>query len=276
MVPMKMHKPRCGGATALLVTLPMVALGVEVPAPNTVTAPAVSPPAVTSVPAAPAQQAASYSLGLTFGGQLHHGGLKDDVSMDALVKGITDGLNGRTPTQEDKQRVAILLRSAKEAVGAKNKTAAHEFLAKNAKIAGVTTTASGLQYKILAAGDAGSASPKPTDQVTVQYRGRLLNGTEFDSSYSHGQAASFRVNAVIKGWQEALPMMKPGAKWQLFVPPELAYDVNTPATIPPGSLLVFDIELLKVAAPATLDDPAIRQRIKPAPGAPPPAAAPKS
>jgi FKBP-type peptidyl-prolyl cis-trans isomerase FklB len=257
-----------GGAAALLITLPMFARGVEVPAPNAAAAPAVS-----GVPVVAPQQAASYSLGLTFGGQLHHGGLKDDVSMDALMKGITDGLNGRTPTQEDKQRVAMLLRSAKEAVGAKNKTAAREFLAKNAKSAGVTTTASGLQYKILAPGDAASASPKPTDQVTVQYRGRLLNGTEFDSSYSHGQAASFRVNGVIKGWQEALPMMKPGAKWQLYVPPELAYDVNTPATIPPGSLLVFDIELLKVDAPATLNDPAIRQRIKPAE---PPAAAPKS
>jgi FKBP-type peptidyl-prolyl cis-trans isomerase len=166
-----------------------------------------------------------------------------------------------------------LLRSAKEAIGAKNKTAAREFLAKNAKTAGVTTTASGLQYKILSPGDAASASPKPTDQVTVQYRGRLLNGTEFDSSYSHGQAASFKLNAVIKGWQEALPMMKPGAKWQLFVPPELAYDVNTPATIPPGSLLVFDIELLKVDAPGTLNDPAIRQHIKPAE---PAAASPKS
>jgi FKBP-type peptidyl-prolyl cis-trans isomerase FklB len=234
--------------TAIILPLaltPLLALGVEVAAPNSPVAPAVH-----GVPVVPADQAASYSLGLTFGGQLHHGGLSDGISMDALMKGINDGLNGRAVTQEDKQRVAILLRSAKEIIGAKNKTAAREFLVKNAKAAGITTTASGLQYRILAAGDAASPSPKPTDQVTVQYRGRLLNGTEFDSSYSHGQAATFRVNSVIKGWQEALPMMKPGAKWQLYVPPELAYDINSPTTIPPGSLLVFDIELLKVAAPA--------------------------
>jgi FKBP-type peptidyl-prolyl cis-trans isomerase FklB len=221
--------------------------------------------------------AAMYSLGLTFGGQLHHGGLnKSSVSMDALVKGINDGLNGRAVTPQDKQRVSTLLRSSKEGIGAKNKTIAHEFLVKNAKAAGVTTTASGLQYKILAPGDAASASPKPTDQVTVQYRGRFLNGTEFDSSYSHGQAASFRVGAVIKGWQEALPMMKPGAKWELFVPPELAYDLDSPPTIPPGSLLVFDIELVKIDAPASLNDPAVRQLMKPARGATPTPAIPKS
>ena len=218
-----------------------------------------------------------YSLGLTFGGQLHHGGLnKGSVSMDALLKGINDGLNGRTTTPQDKQRVTTLLRSAKEAIGAKNKTVAHEFLVKNAKAPGVTTTTSGLQYKILAPGDASSASPKRTDRVTVQYRGRFLNGSEFDSSYSHGQAASFRVDAVIKGWQEALPMMKPGAKWELFVPPELAYDIDSPTTIPPGSLLVFDIELVKIDAPASLNDPAVRQLMKPAGGATPTPAIPKS
>jgi FKBP-type peptidyl-prolyl cis-trans isomerase FklB len=222
-------------------------------------------PALAAPPAAPAQSvaaeaaaeaAASYSLGVTFGGQLHHGGLKDGISIDALTKGIRDGLDGRTVTEPDKQRVALLLRSAKSVVSAKNKAAAREFLVKNAQVAGVTTTRSGLQYKVLEPGDSAAESPKPTDQVTVQYRGRLLNGTEFDSSYARGQAASFRVNSVIKGWQEALPLMKPGAKWQLFVPPELAYDTTTPATIPPGSLLVFDIQLVKISAPASGSDPA--------------------
>jgi FKBP-type peptidyl-prolyl cis-trans isomerase FklB len=195
-------------------------------------------------------EAATYSLGLTFGGQLHHSGLKDTLSTDALVQGIRDGLRGKTVTPEDKLRVAGLLRSTKEAAGAKNYAAAREFLARNAKSEGVTTLPSGLQYKVLAPGSADSPSPKPADQVTVQYRGRLLNGTEFDSSYSHGQAASFRLDGVIKGWQEALSLMKPGAKWQLFVPPQLAYDLNTPAAIPPGSLLVFDIELVKIDAAA--------------------------
>lgn len=216
------------------------------------------------VPAVSAQQAVSYSLGLTFGGQLHHGGITDELSMDALMKGLQDGLHGKTVSQEDRQRVAMLLRSAKELVGASNKEAARAFLAKNAKLPGITTTPSGLQYKVLTPGNPNSASPKPTDQVTVQYRGRLLNGTEFDNSAMHGQAASFRVNSVIKGWQEALPLMKPGAKWQLFVPPELAYDLNSPSTIPPGSLLVFDLELIKVTPQPKLDDPALRQSLKPA------------
>ena len=195
-------------------------------------------------------EAATYSLGLTFGGQLHHSGLKDNLSTDALLQGIRDGLRGKTVSPEDKLRVAALLRSTKEAAGAKNYAAAREFLARNAKSEGVTTLPSGLQYKVLAPGNADLASPKPADQVTVQYRGRLLNGTEFDSSFSHGQAASFRLDSVIKGWQEALSLMKPGAKWQLFVPPQLAYDVNTPAAIPPGSLLVFDLELVKIDSAA--------------------------
>jgi FKBP-type peptidyl-prolyl cis-trans isomerase len=209
-----------------------------------------------------AQQAASYSLGLTFGGQLHHGGITDELSMDALMRGVQDGLHGKAVSAEDKQRVAMMLRSAKELVGAGNKEAARAFLAKNAKLPGVTTTPSGLQYKVLAPGDPHAAAPKSTDQVTVQYRGRLLNGMEFDNSAMHGQAASFRVNSVIKGWQEALPLMKPGAKWELFVPPELAYDLNSPSTIPPGSLLVFDIELIKVTPPPKLDDPSLRQSLK--------------
>jgi FKBP-type peptidyl-prolyl cis-trans isomerase FklB len=201
-----------------------------------------------------AEDAAVYSLGLTFGGQLRHSGLKDEMPTEALMQGIRDGLRGKAPTPQDKQRVADLLRSAKQAAGAKNYAAAREFLEKNAKLAGVTTLPSGLQYKVLAAGNADAPSPKPSDQVTIQYRGRLLNGTEFDSSYAHGQAASFRVNSVIKGWQEALQLMKPGGKWQLFVPPQLAYDVNTPPSIPPGSLLVFDLELVKIDPPAVLGE----------------------
>jgi FKBP-type peptidyl-prolyl cis-trans isomerase FklB len=197
-----------------------------------------------------AEEAAAYSLGLTFGGQLRHSGLDASVVSDALTQGIRDGLGGTAVTQQDKARVAELLRAAKDVVGVRNKAAAQEFLAKNAKVKGVTTLPSGLQYRVFSAGSADSASPELTDQVTVQYRGRLLNGTEFDSSYAHGKPISFRVNSVIKGWQEALSLMKPWAKWQLFVPPQLGYDVNTPAAIPPGSLLVFDIELVKIGPPA--------------------------
>jgi FKBP-type peptidyl-prolyl cis-trans isomerase FklB len=157
------------------------------------------------------------------------------------------------------------LGAGKEAVSAKNKTNSRAFLTKNSEEKGVVTTPSGLQYKIIDAGNSNLPAPKPTDEVVVQYRGRLLSGAEFDSSYSRGQPATFRVNAVIKGWQEALPLMHPGAKWTLFVPPELAYDTSPPATIPPGSLLVFDVELVKINPPKTLADPAIKQLQKAAP-----------
>jgi FKBP-type peptidyl-prolyl cis-trans isomerase len=115
-----------------------------------------------------------------------------------------------------------------------------------------------LQYKVVAAGDAKSAAPKPTDEVTVQYRGKLLDGSEFDSSYAHGKPATFPVNGVIKGWQEALVLMKPGAKWQLFVPPELGYDVSPRPGIPGGSLLVFDVELISVKPSAAPQAPPVK------------------
>jgi FKBP-type peptidyl-prolyl cis-trans isomerase len=222
-------------------------------------------PASTAAPAAgiatevdrqaAAAKAGSYSLGLIFGGQLHDGGLNEGMSMDALVKGIADGMQGRSVSPEDRQRAAMLLRSLREAISERNHSQAKEFLAKNAAAQGVKTMPSGLQYKVLDPGLPGAPSPTAIDQVTVHYRGRLLNGTEFDSSYSRGQPAVFRVDSVIKGWQEALSLMKAGAKWQLFVPPELAYDTNSPPSIPPGSLLMFDIELVQINPPATLNDP---------------------
>ncbi|MGH8148863.1 MAG: FKBP-type peptidyl-prolyl cis-trans isomerase, partial [Steroidobacteraceae bacterium] len=107
-----------------------------------------------------------------------------------------------------------------------------------------TTTASGLQYRILRPGS--GAPPRPTDEVTVNYRGTLLDGTEFDSSYKRGMPATFPVNHVIKGWREALVLMKPGSKWELYVPPELAYGEDSPPPIPPGSLLEFQVELLSI------------------------------
>src|SRR5438270_271753 len=113
----------------------------------------------------------------------------------------------------------------------------------------VVTTASGLQYKVLNAGN--GDSPKKTDEVTVNYRGSLINGTEFDSSYKRGQPATFPVNGVIPGWTEALGLMKPGAKWELFVPPQLAYDMQSRPPIPPGSLLIFEVELLSVKGAGT-------------------------
>jgi FKBP-type peptidyl-prolyl cis-trans isomerase len=140
----------------------------------------------------------------------------------------------------------------------RNETAAKDFLARNGREKGVTTTASGLQYRVILPGDRKAAAITPTDAVTVQYRGKLLDGTEFDSTYARGTPASFTVRGVIPGWQEALVLMKPGAKWQLFVPPGLAYGENPKPGIPGGSLLIFDVELLSVksSGPAAAPAPA--------------------
>jgi FKBP-type peptidyl-prolyl cis-trans isomerase len=156
--------------------------------------------------------------------------------------------------------VQEFVRSTMEAGVAHNQAAAKDFLARNGHEKGVTTTASGLQYKVLLPGDRKAAAVTPADAVTVQYRGKLLDGSEFDSTYVRGTPASFTVNGVIPGWQEALVLMKPGAKWQLFVPPELGYGASPKPGIPGGSLLIFDVELLSVkpAAPPQSD-------IKPAP-----------
>ena len=142
---------------------------------------------------------------------------------------------------EDKQKV----------VGEKNAAHATKFLAENKKKDGVKTTASGLQYKVMKEG--GGAQPKETDTVTVNYRGTLINGAEFDSSYKRGQPATFPVNGVIKGWTEALQLMKTGSKYQLFIPADLAYGARAVGPdITPNSALIFEVELLEVKpAPAS-------------------------
>ncbi len=177
-------------------------------------------------PPAPSPEQTSYLFGLTFGEQMHRVGISEQVSLDAISRGIKDGLAGKKSTPADQQQVQMYVRSVMEAASAKNQAAAKEFLERNAKEKGVKTTPSGLQYKIIAPGDAKAAAIKATDEVTVQYRGKLIDGSEFDSTYSRGTPATFTVTGVIKGWQEALVMMKPGAKWQLFVPPDLGYGVE--------------------------------------------------
>ena len=145
---------------------------------------------------------------------------------------------------EDKQKV----------VGEKNAADATKFLAENKKKDGVKTTASGLQYKVMK--DGAGAQPKETDTVTVNYRGTLINGTEFDSSYKRGQPATFPVNGVIKGWTEALQLMKPGSKYQLFIPADLAYGARAVGPdITPNSALIFEVELLEVKPAAASTGP---------------------
>ncbi len=206
--------------------------------------------AATEAPAA--EEASSYSVGLTFGSQLRKSGLEQSLSLDAMARGMKDGLAGKALTPDDQDRAMKLLRAGRDAVANRNRTAASAFLAQNGTAKGVVTTASGLQYTIVKEGDTKAASPSLKDRVTVHYRGRLLDGTEFDNSDKHQQAATFRLDGVLKGWREALQLMKPGAQWRVFLPPELAYGDNTPQSIPPGSMLVFDVELVRVEPPPVL------------------------
>ncbi len=236
-------------------------------------------PAATAAPAAPAAPAtisndqASYLFGLTFGEQLRGIGASSEINADAISRGVKDGLQGKKSTQTDRQQVQQYARAMMTAFAARNKTAGQEFLAHNAKEPGVKTTASGLQYKVLFAGDAKAPPIAPSDQVTVNYRGKLIDGTEFDSSFSRGQPATFGVSGVIKGWQEALVMMTPGARWELYVPAELAYGPSPRPGIPANSVLIFEVEVLSAKANAR---PAANGGAPPPPPPPKPAAAPTS
>ncbi len=221
--------------------------------------PSASPPKAPAAPAeanpAPTSDQISYLFGLIYGAQMRNAGVSEAVP-DAMVRGIQEGLQGKQPSPADQQQIQQYLRGITEAAGARNKAAATEFLEHNAHQKGVVTTASGLQYRILSAADRKSPPILPTDRVTVDYRGKLIDGTEFDSSYSRGVPATFPVNGVIKGWQEALVLMRPGAKWQLFIPPELAYGSAPRPKIPPNSLLIFDVSVLRAEAATPPPPPA--------------------
>jgi FKBP-type peptidyl-prolyl cis-trans isomerase len=214
-------------------------------------APAAAPGGASDVKAPTnAKAQASYSLGVSMGDQLHHLGLTaDSIATERLTQGLRDALSGKVAMGAgDQENIANYVKTARNALADNNRTAAKTFLATNGKKPGVVTTASGLEYHVVSEGN--GTPPKSTDEVTVNYKGTLLDGTEFDSSYKRGTPATFPVNGVIQGWQEALVLMKPGSKWELFIPPNLAYDVNSPPAIPPGSMLKFEVELIKVKQPA--------------------------
>ena len=144
-----------------------------------------------------------------------------------------------------KQRAASAEKAARQQTAHDSLNSGEAFLAENGKQKGVTTLPGGLQYKVITAGS--GASPKRTDQVTVHYRGTLIDGTEFDSSYRRNQPATFRLDRVIPGWTEGLQLMQEGGKWQLFIPAKLAYgEKGSGARIPPNSALIFEVELIKV------------------------------
>jgi FKBP-type peptidyl-prolyl cis-trans isomerase FklB len=220
------------------------------------------------------QDKVSYMIGHQIGSNFKRDGLEVDINM--LTTGMKEALAGtKSPlSPEESQKLMQDLQKKLQAKaeekqkveGEKNLKAGKDFLDANKKKDGVKVLPSGLQYKVIAEGK--GDSPKATDMVKTNYKGTLIDGTEFDSSYKRGQPATFPVNGVIKGWTEALQLMKPGSKWALYVPPELAYgERGAGELIGPNSTLVFEVELLGVEKPADNKDPhaAAAPEAKPAP-----------
>lgn len=195
----------------------------------------------------------SYSIGENIGKNMKTQGI--DLDQGLLTQGIKDGLNNSKTAMSDKDMEAAMtsfqqemmgkMQAKQKVVGEKNVKEGEAFLAANKKKEGVVTLSSGLQYKILKSGD----GPKPTKDQTVKchYRGTLIDGTEFDSSYKRGEPTEFPIGQVIKGWTEALQLMPVGSKWQLFIPSDLAYGPEGRGqTIGPNATLIFDIELISI------------------------------
>jgi FKBP-type peptidyl-prolyl cis-trans isomerase FkpA len=197
---------------------------------------------------------ASYAIGLQVGSSF--GAAADNVSLEALVRGIQDAIAEREPAlpeaelqlvmQQFMERVQEAQMQEMAAAAERNEQAGATFLAENAGKAGVTTTASGLQYEVMRAAD--GPTPQPTDRVTIHYKGTLPDGTEFDSSYGRGEPATFAVGGVIPGFSEGLQLMQVGSQYRFVIPGELAYGPSgSPPLIGPNQTLVFEVELLEIA-----------------------------
>jgi FKBP-type peptidyl-prolyl cis-trans isomerase len=244
--------------------LPLAMLGlVGLQACNQQTATETPAPAPTAVQA-PAletrEQRLSYGIAYNLGQRMQNDSVPMDV--DAFAAGLRDALEGKAPqmTPEEiqaemqayQQEMMAEQEAQQEAIASANLAAAEAFLAENAQKEGVIVTESGLQYKVLEAGD----GPLPTteDKVEVHYRGTLLDGSEFDSSYKRGQPVTFGVTQVIAGWTEALQLMPVGSRYELYIPPELAYGPGGAGQlIGPNAALVFEVELLSIPAPEAAD-----------------------
>ena len=197
----------------------------------------------------------SYAIGMSMGHTLESQEI--EVDADLTARGITDMLSSNTTlltTEQMRQTLMAFQREfaaqqqkKREELAAKSKAEGEAFLATNKNNPGIVTLPDGLQYRVITNGT--GAMPTNTDIVTVNYRGTLLNGTEFDSSYKRGQPAKFPVRNVIPGWTEALLKMKVGSRWQLFIPSNLAYGERGRPTIPPDSVLIFEVELLSAENP---------------------------
>lgn len=244
----------------------------------------------------------SYAIGLNIGKGLKDSLKKDDVDInsDLLLRGMKDALGGAKPLLTDEETKTVLntlqtdmrqhQKELHDAALAKNTKEGEEFLAANKAKPGVVTLPSGLQYKVVTEGN----GPKPTaaDTIVCNYKGTLLDGTEFDSSYKRGQPATIPVGRVIKGWTEALQLMPVGSKWELFIPPSLAYGEQgtNGGPIGPNATLVFDVELLSIqpkpATPPVMSSPDGQTKMQPVqpqatpppsqtPSEPPPATKPQ-
>ncbi len=199
----------------------------------------------------------SYAIGLKIGSDIKNQSI--DIDPNILAKGVSDALiSGKFLLTEDELRETMtalqkdLSAKQQELIKAlldKNKKEGDAFLDGNKKKEGVKTTPSGLQYKVIKEGT--GKTPKTSDTVKVNYSGKLIDGTEFDSSYKRGEPASFQVGGVIAGWTEALQLMKEGAKWQLVIPSNIAYgETGAGNVIEPNSVLVFEVELLSITEKA--------------------------
>ena len=195
------------------------------------------------------KEKASYVVGVFLGKDMKSKGV--DLNTDTFIRGFRDGITGAKPALSDQEAQEVMdslnreLAEKRKVELAKSAAQEETFLAQNKQKPGVKTLPSGLQYKVLKEGS--GVSPTLYDSVTVQYRGTLLDGTEFDSSYKRNKPATFQVSAVIPGWSEALQLMTPGAKWQFFIPSKLAYgQAGVEGTIPPNATLIFEVELISI------------------------------
>lgn len=191
----------------------------------------------------------SYAIGFQIGSNLKRENA--DVDVNAIKQGIEDVIsNAKLKISMEEMQAAVMemqkqQQAARQAQGEKAKQEGKDFLTKNKSKKGVVELPSGLQYQIIKEGK--GEKPKATDTIVAHYRGTLINGNEFDSSYKRGQPATFAVNQVIKGWQEVLPMIPTGSTWKVFIPSDLAYgERGAGGSIGPNETLIFDIELLEI------------------------------
>lgn len=252
--------------TAALATAALIGAAALAPAQDEKKAEKPAAPAAKSAPSGKLvdpKTKASYCVGVEQGASMKRSVAELDMDVDTFLLGIRAGLAGTDPelskaemaeVMQEFQRKVMAMRAKKmqeaappevKAAAAKGQKEGDAYLAANKAKPGVVTTKSGLQYKVVKEGK--GASPKPTDNVTVHYRGTLIGGKEFDSSYKRGKPATFPVGGVIPGWTEGLQLMKPGSKYQFFIPSELAYGFEGQGEdIGPNSVLLFDVELISI------------------------------